>query len=121
MDIHAIFPTLHVIYHLSSSVTILPCNGGSDGSIDLTVTGGSGSYSYSWDNGSTSEDLSGLSAGTYIVTVTDSWGCTESLTVVVTEPSVITSSSTVTSCDDYIGMEQAYTTSWIIYLCNNQC
>ena len=65
--------------------------GGSDGSIDLTATGGSGIYTYSWDkvqpnfinNFSTSEDPSSLSAGTYTVTVTDSWGCTETLTVVV--------------------------------------
>ena len=41
------------------------CNGGSDGSIDLTATGGSGIYTYSWDNGSTSEDPSGLSWNLY--------------------------------------------------------
>ena len=63
--------------------TSTTCNGGSDGSIDLTPTGGSGSYTYSWDNGSTSEDPTGLSSGTYTVTVTDSWGCTETLSVVV--------------------------------------
>ena len=63
------------------------CFGGSDGSIDLTVLGGSGSYSYSWSNGSTSEDLTSLVAGTYNVTVTDNtWGCVDSTSVTITEP-----------------------------------
>jgi len=51
------------------------CNGGSTGSIDLSVTGGSGSYTYLWSNGATTQDISGLSAGTYSVVVTESNGC----------------------------------------------
>ena len=83
---------------LSSSVTDVTCNGGSDGSIDLTPTGGIGSYTYSWDNGSTLEDLSSLSAGTYVVTVTDSWGCTETLTVVVGQAAAIATNNPQSIC-----------------------
>ena len=92
MDFSTVVPNISCnSLSLSASSTSTTCNGGSDGSIDLTATGGSGIYTYSWDkvqpnfinNFSTSEDPSGLSAGTYTVTVTDSWGCTETLTVVV--------------------------------------
>ena len=95
---HQYFTTATCNISLSSSVTDATCNGGSDGSIDLTVMGGSGSYSYSWDNGSTSADPSGLSAGTYVVTVTDTWGCTESLSVVVGEAAVIASTNPQSIC-----------------------
>ncbi len=58
---------------LSADVSAVQCNGGSNGIIDLTVTGGSDNFSYSWDDPatSTSQDLSGLAAGTYHVVVTD--------------------------------------------------
>lgn len=45
--------------------------GGTDGSIDLVVTGGQSPYTYSWSNGADTEDLTGLSARVYSVTVTD--------------------------------------------------
>ena len=49
--------------------------GQSNGSISLNVTGGSGSYGFSWDNGASTQNLTNISGGTYIVTVTDANGC----------------------------------------------
>ena len=58
------------------------------GSIDLTVEGGTGSYSYAWTgpNGFTAarEDINQLEAGTYIVVVTDANGCQNTKEVVIT-------------------------------------
>ena len=60
--------------------------GASDASIDLTVAGGVSPYTYSWSNGSSTEDIDSIGAGSYSVTVTDSSGCTNTLTVEVTDP-----------------------------------
>lgn len=79
----------------SSTSTPVSCNGDDDGAIDLTVTGGSPSYTYLWSNGSTSEDPSGLAGGTYTVVVTDSNGCSIMDTVVVSEPAAINHSATI--------------------------
>ena len=45
------------------------------GSIDLTVTGGVGLYSYEWSNGEITEDITNLPADTYTVMVNDANGC----------------------------------------------
>jgi len=107
---------------LTSSIDNV-CLGGADGSIDITVSGGSGSYSYSWSNGATTEDVSGLSASTHTVTVTDNThGCSATLDVTITEPSAgiaITSTSTdVVAGNDgaaditVTGGTMPYTYSW---------
>jgi len=52
------------------------CNGAADGSVAISVSGGAPTYTFAWDNGMTTEDIAGLSGGTYNVTVTDANGCT---------------------------------------------
>jgi PKD repeat protein len=53
--------------------------GGNEGSISLSVTGGTAPYSYNWTNAASSADISGLTAGNYAVTVTDANGCQQLL------------------------------------------
>ncbi|MEL7220236.1 MAG: hypothetical protein AAGJ93_02890, partial [Bacteroidota bacterium] len=82
----------------------LPCNGNTDGNIDLIVSGGVPPYAYSWSTGATTEDLTGLAAGTYTVTVTGENSCTTVETFTIEEPTLLfvdTNASIVTnaSCD----------------------
>ncbi len=60
----------------SAATTVVTCGQTNNGSIDLSVSGGSPNYTYSWSpGGATTQDLSGLTAGDYTVTVTDNSGC----------------------------------------------
>ena len=74
----------------------MSCNGGNNGEIDLTVSGGTAGYTYAWTavSGSgldaTSEDQTGLTAGVYEVVVTDGTGCTVSRRYVVSDPAPLT-------------------------------
>lgn len=61
------------------------CKCGSFGSINLTVAGGAGPYTYLWSNGQTTEDIKDLSAGEYLVKVTDVNGCSSEGSVIVEE------------------------------------
>gem|GEM_PF-1972442 len=80
----------------SASATNATCNGSATGAVDLTVSGGTPSYSYAWSNGASSQDLNAVSAGSYSVTVTDANGCTATASAVVAQPSAISlSTSTI--------------------------
>lgn len=72
-----------------TSVTNVSCNGGNDGAINVTVNGGVSPFDFDWSNSATTEDLTGLTAGTYTVTVTDNGGCTTSASATVTEPTAL--------------------------------
>lgn len=76
----------HQLLSTSVTKTDVTCAGCIDGSIDLTVTGGSGSYTFAWSSGHSTEDVSNLSLETYIVTATDYYGCTITDTATVGGP-----------------------------------
>ncbi len=71
------------------STTNPTCSGSADGSIYITATGGTGSYTYLWPNATTVEDITGLNNGTYIVTVSDANNCTDTVSATLTVPNPI--------------------------------
>ncbi|MCD4747583.1 MAG: right-handed parallel beta-helix repeat-containing protein [Bacteroidales bacterium] len=83
------------------SYTDVNCLGGSDGTINITASGGVPPYSYLWSNGDTIEDVSGLAAGYYSVIVTDINDCPAETSATLSEPPTAISlqmSSTNVSC-----------------------
>ena len=85
---------------LSTTSTNVSCNGGNTGAIDLTVVGGSSPYTYDWSNDGPEtpdndpQDLTGLSAGLYTVTVTDMVGATSTASVIITQPPALVLTNT---------------------------
>ena len=75
----------------------IDCFGNNNGSINLTVSDGATPYSFIWNNGAITEDLSNLAAGTYTVTVTDAAGQSYTSSYTIIEPSEITATYTVTN------------------------
>ena len=73
---------------LTDSIQNLSCNGVGDGAINISLVGNP-PFNYLWSNAATTEDLSGLSAGTYTITVVDGNNCQTAETFFVTEPSAI--------------------------------
>jgi gliding motility-associated-like protein len=70
------------------------CFGDATGSIDVTTSGGTIPYSYSWNTGAQTEDISGLLAGTYDLLITDQNSCTFPLSVIIYEPPPLVLSET---------------------------
>ncbi|MBW4362185.1 DUF7507 domain-containing protein, partial [Flavobacterium taihuense] len=64
------------------------CIACSNGTINLTVSGGTEPYTFSWSNGATTEDISNLSNGSYIVEITDNNDCKANYTFTITESSI---------------------------------
>jgi hypothetical protein len=75
---------------ITANVTDVSCYGMNNGSIDISVLGGTSPYTYMWSDNSTSEDLSGIPAGIFTLTITDSGGKTASESMTVAEPMQLT-------------------------------
>jgi gliding motility-associated-like protein len=84
----------------SASITHVGCSTANIGSITPNISGGVPPYSYLWSNGNTTPTISGLAAGTYTLTLTDSAGCVKNFTynVIGFTPVSFTATATPATC-----------------------
>ena len=73
--------------NISTVQTDVNCFGNSNGSASANGSGGTGNLTYAWSNGMSGENISNLTAGTYILTVTDANNCTATESVTINQPS----------------------------------
>lgn len=81
---------------INGTSQMVSCHGASDGQINITINGGTAPYSYNWGNGSTTKDISDLTAGNYPIIVTDANGCQAGTTFTISQPDELTASVSVT-------------------------
>ena len=82
------------------------CNAGANGSINITVAGGTPPYVYAWSNGSTVQDPAGLMAGSYSVLITDNGSCKATFNTSISQPTAVvaaTSVVTAPTCGNFDG------------------
>ncbi|SDE96762.1 T9SS type A sorting domain-containing protein [Epilithonimonas hungarica] len=108
----------------TTSQTNVACNGGSTGSASVSVSGGTPGYTYSWSpSGGTAASATGLTAGTYTVTITDANACQTTQSFTITQPTALsaTTSQTNVACNggstgsasvSVSGGTPGYTYSW---------
>lgn len=90
---------------ITANITTTPlnCDGDNNGTATANPTGGTGNYQYSWNTVpvQTSQTATGLTAGTYIVTITDDNNCSIMDSVTLTAPNVIdiTINATTVTCN----------------------
>lgn len=70
------------------------CNGSCDGTATVIFPDSNAVVSYLWSTGDTTQTVGGLCAGTYVVSITDTAGCSSGVSVVVTQPSAIAATAT---------------------------
>lgn len=96
--------------NVTYSTTNVDCFGAGNGSIDLSVSGGTPGYTYQWSTLATNEDLSNLSGGFYQCIIEDTKGCSKMVGVSVSEPQQLTAvilSTINASCADSCNGELA--------------
>jgi gliding motility-associated-like protein len=106
-------------------ITPIACNGGSNGSIAITVAGGTPQYAYAWTGiggfTSTQKDIAGRSAGEYRLTVTDGNGCrAERVFNLIDPPAIVVTAGTTDASGSpngtisltVAGGQQPYTYVW---------
>lgn len=91
--------------NITANIDHVTCFGASNGSIDVTISAPAGIASVQWSNGSNSQDINGLSAGPYEITVVDNDGCESTASFNVGSPDEITWTETVnpSSCGNNDG------------------
>ncbi len=96
-------------FNVNAGITNTDCPSASTGAIDLSVTNDYGPYDYQWSNGSTLQDITGIEAGMYMVTITDEATCQTVETFTVGGPPAFQFDTLVTKPTCGGGMDGAVT------------
>jgi PKD repeat protein len=80
-------PVLATTAVITTDVT---CNGGNNGAVQLSITGGTPAYTVNWNNGGMGQTQANLSAGTYTANITDANGCAITATATIAQPQPLT-------------------------------
>lgn len=107
----------------TSLVNQVSCFSAADGAINLAANGGVQPWTYHWNSGQTTANISGLIAGSYTVTMTDGNGCSTTLQQDITQPTAVTAFATAQMVHcfgeangalhlDVNGGVPGYTTTW---------
>lgn len=86
---------------VSYTTTPITCYGANNASLSATISGGNGPYQYQWNNLATTLNQTNLSAGNYIITVTDNVGCIKVETIIIPEAPIFTVNPIVTNVSCY--------------------
>ncbi|HQZ42634.1 MAG TPA: SBBP repeat-containing protein, partial [Flavobacteriales bacterium] len=81
---------------IHATITNVTCNGAENGSISVT-SNGLAPFTYAWSNGGTTDMITGLAPGSYTVMITDAAGCSETSTIQISEPPVLTGQTSTSS------------------------
>ncbi len=74
------------------------CNGSCNGSATATPTGGTAPYTYLWmPTNKTTQNISNVCAGTYVITIADAFGCTNNQSVTLIDPSILNANASAIS------------------------
>jgi gliding motility-associated-like protein len=107
-----------------TQTAFISCGGAPTAALLASGTGGTPGYSFVWSNGATTPAITNLASGLYAVTITDINGCTDSASITITQPTVVTPNQTLVSaiscngvCDGSItylpiGGVAPYTIAW---------
>ncbi|MFI5149075.1 MAG: PKD domain-containing protein [Bacteroidia bacterium] len=82
--------TVRAVKDSITNITNVLCNGASTGSATATLNGGTLPYTYSWSSGAGTPTAGTLAANTYTVQITDTYGCSDITTALITQPPALT-------------------------------
>ena len=92
---------LSTVLDVTGVVTDILCFNEKNGTIEITVFGGIAPYSFEWSNKKTTEDISGLKEGNYTVKVKDAVGEEKTVSFTISNPPLLTISSTQTNLNSF--------------------
>ncbi|MFN5442752.1 MAG: YCF48-related protein, partial [Crocinitomicaceae bacterium] len=113
VDSTGVIPPCSLI--VNSTITNEKCNGDATGYISLDVTGGIAPYTYRWDNNSNLNVITGLTGGSYGVTIIDSKGCSVYRNYTLLSPKIINTKVDVEDCEarvEVVGGIPSYSYLW---------